>query len=93
MEIGSYVLVTTEHRGVFAGELRAQDGNSVTLTNARNCIYWPKENKGFLGLAESGPLDGARIGAKAERLELHDVTSVSVVTDEARKRWEAAPWG
>ena len=33
------VLVTTEHRGVFFGYATETDGATITLRNARNCIY------------------------------------------------------
>ena len=86
-----YVLVTTAHRGVFAGWTKDATGKSITLRAARNCIYWPASNKGFLGLASMGPLDGAKIGPAAD-LIVHDVTCAAQCTDEAIKAWEAAPW-
>lgn len=86
------VLVTTQHRGVFFGYAHDTDGAIIKLRAARNCIYWPANNKGFLGLAASGPVDGARIGPPAN-IELRDITCVAEVTPEAVERWEKAPWG
>lgn len=47
------VLVTTEHRGVFFGYATETDGETITLKNARNCVYWSSDVKGFLGLAST----------------------------------------
>lgn len=79
------VLVTTEHRGVFFGELEDdtdQAARSLTLKNCRNAIYWSGD-KGFLGLASDGPQNGSRIGSTAPNVLLHDITSVSACTDKA----------
>jgi hypothetical protein len=85
------VLITTEYRGVFFGYTDDTSGDIIKLRAARNCIYWPREQKGFLGLASVGPLKGAKIGPAAD-LEVRKVTSVAACTDEAVKAWEAAPW-
>ncbi len=85
------VLVTTSYRGVFFGYADETGGDTIKLRRARNCIYWPPEQKGFLGLAAQGPLDGARVGPAAD-IELRGITSVTDVTPEAVARWEQAPW-
>lgn len=85
------VLVTTAHRGVFFGYATKTDGPTINLRSARCCVYWPSENKGFLGLAATGPVSGARVGPAAD-IELRDVTSVAACTPEAVKAWESAPW-
>lgn len=85
------VLVTTEYKGVFFGYAEATDGDTIKLKRARNCIYWPSANEGFMGLATFGPKDGARIGPRAD-IELRKVTSVSEVSPEAVKRWEDFKW-
>jgi hypothetical protein len=87
------VLVTTSHRGVFFGyttDIGAPD--TITLKRARLVLYWPRENRGFMGLATSGPLPGARVGPAAPSIAVRFVTSVSELTDEAVARFEAAPW-
>ena len=87
-----HVLVTTAHRGVFAGYVTGPtDGTTLKLRAARCCIYWPREQKGFLGLAATGPLQGARIGPPAN-IDLRDITCVAECTAEATRAWEAAPW-
>jgi hypothetical protein len=83
--------VTTSHRGVFFGYATKTDGTIIKLRRARNCIYWPVENKGFMGLAASGPVSGARVGPAAD-IELRDITAVLACSEEAAKAWENAPW-
>ena len=85
------VLVTTAHRGVFFGYALETAGPTIQLRAARNCLYWPQGNKGFLGLASSGPISGARVGPAAD-IELRDITCVAECTPDAVKAWEAAPW-
>lgn len=85
------VLVTTSYRGVFFGYATDTTGDVIKLRAARNCIYWPAGQKGFLGLASVGPLPGARIGPPAD-IELRSITCVAEVTPEAVKKWESAPW-
>lgn len=85
------VLVTTAHKGVFFGYATETCGDTIKLRAARNCIYWPVENKGFLGLASEGPAKGARVGPAAD-IELRDITCVAECTDIAASAWERAPW-
>lgn len=84
------VLVTTAHRGVFFGYAKDYTGKSVELRDARNCLYWSTEQKGFLGLANTGPVRGSKVGPTADLL-LHDITSVAKVTEAAEKAWVSAP--
>ena len=84
------VLVTTEFRGIFFGYADDTSGNNITLTNARNCIYWPSANGGFGGLASEGPAKGSRIGARVDKIDLRKITSVAEVADDAVKAWESA---
>ena len=86
----SSVLVTTSHRGVFWGYLEetSKDGRTVTLTGARNAIYWAT-SKGFLELAQVGPNKASKVGSVAPRITLYDVTSLTECTPEATKAWES----
>ena len=84
------VMVTTAHRGVFFGYAKETGGKTIKLRAARCCVYWPAENKGFLGLANTGPLSGAKVGPAAD-LELRDITSVAECTPAAVKAWEKSP--
>lgn len=90
------VLVTTEHRGVFFGYLEKpadydEEGARITLSRARNCLYWSTDVHGFIGLAVTGPSASCRVGPAAD-LKLQKVTSVVSVTPEATEKWEKAPW-
>ncbi len=86
-----YVLVTTEHRGVFAGFASDTSGDTIKLREGRNCVYWSSSLKGFLGLASSGPDSSCRIGPAAD-IELRKITAVVEVSPEAQAKWVAAPW-
>ena len=83
------VLVTTVYRGVFFGYATDTSGEIIALKRARNCRYWSEQCNGFLGLAEFGPLEGSKIGARAD-IELRGITCVAEVTPEAVERWERA---
>lgn len=85
------VLVTTAHRGVFFGYAKDVAGETIKLRAARNCVYWPTENHGFLGLASDGPKSGARVGPAAD-IELRNITCVALCTDAAVKAWESSVW-
>lgn len=85
------VLVTTQHRGVFFGYATNTDGNVIKMRAARNCLYWDRTVKGFLGLASTGPIGDSRVGPPAD-IELRDITCIAQVSDEAVKIWESAPW-
>ena len=89
------VLVTTAHRGVFFGYCEDPDAlvaaGTGALSRARNCVYWPVENHGFLGLAADGPKKGARVGPAAD-IRLRDIVSVSDCSPAAVDAWEAGLW-
>lgn len=86
-----WVLITTESRGVFAGELKddSKAPSEITLLNARNCIYWAASIGGFLGLASKGPDSNCKIGSKVSEITLYKITSVTPVDESAVARWES----
>lgn len=85
------VLVTTAHRGVFFGYADKTDGETIKLKEARLCVYWSSDMKGFMGLAANGPSSNCKIGPPAN-IELRNITAVLEVTPEAVQKWIAAPW-
>ena len=85
------VVVTTQHRGVFFGYANDVDGEIIKLRDARNCVYWSSEVKGFMGLAATGPTKSCKIGPAAS-ISLRDITSVMECTPDATAAWENAPW-
>lgn len=85
------ILVTTAHKGVFAGEVPATQDMSAKafpLKNARMAIYWGT-TKGVMELAETGPTSKSKISAKADVPMLHDITAVFAITGEAWAKWIA----
>lgn len=88
------VVVATEHRGVFFGEIESEDDAAkiCVLKNARNCLYWHSSTKGFLGLAKHGPLGESRVGPAVSTLKLYDVTAIVDCEQAAVEKWEAGPW-
>ena len=85
------VVVTTQHRGVFFGYASDVDGATINLRDARNCVYWSSDVKGFMGLAATGPTKNCKIGPAAN-ISLRDITSVMECTPDATAAWEQAPW-
>lgn len=89
------ILVTTKYRGVFFGYLDGEPDKlpkEITLTDAQNCVYWSKAERGVFGLAAQGPDADCRIGPKVPQLTIYDVTSVADCTPEAAEKWKLTPW-
>ncbi len=88
------VVVTTTNRGVFFGYIAPDDRTKdpLDVSQCRNCIYWSKETKGFLGLSSTGPAKGSRVGPAAALVTLKGITSVSDASPEAVKAWESGQW-
>lgn len=85
------VLITTQHRGVFAGLVpddQDHTAQTVVLDSCRMAIYWGTTN-GVLQLAETGPTEKSRIGAPADNVGLRDVTMIADITPEAWALWTA----
>jgi hypothetical protein len=85
------VIITTAHRGVFFGYATNTDGDTIKLKDARLCVYWSDDLKGFMGLASTGPTSKCRIGPRAD-IQCRNITAVLEVNPEAVKAWEDAPW-
>lgn len=86
------VLITTQHRGVFVGQIpEEQDiaAKAMALRNARMVIYWGT-TKGLMQLCHTGPTSSSKISAPADIPMLHDITAVFDVTDAAWAAFEAA---
>lgn len=88
---GKPVIVTTAHKGVFFGYASDTTGETITLRNGRNCIYWSAAMKGFMGLAAYGPDKDCKIGPPAD-ITLRNITAVIEVPVESVAKWEKAPW-
>ena len=86
------VLVTTSHRGVFAGlvpEDQDMTARTIALKGARMAIRWGT-TKGVMELAETGPTGKSMIGATADVPALHDVTALFDITPKAWDAWQSA---
>jgi hypothetical protein len=86
------LIVTTAHRGVFFGYGTPTDAATITLTNARMCVYWTCDLHGVFGLASRGPGAGCRIGPSVERITLRDVTAVIECSESAATEWGKEIW-
>lgn len=91
MKKGKAVVVATSKGGMFFGYLVSHEGDTVTLTGARQCVRWVGTH-GFLGLAAAGPGQECRIGPAVPRISLPHVTAVVDATPGAVGAWEAEPW-
>jgi hypothetical protein len=86
------VLVTTQHRGVFGGEVSADQDMSaraMPLKNARMAIKWGT-TRGVMQLAHTGPTSDSRISAPADIPMLNDITAIFVITPDAWAKWISA---
>jgi hypothetical protein len=86
------VLITTAHRGVFAGLIPAsQDltAKAMPLKSAKMAIYWGT-TKGVMELCDTGPTGTSKISAPADIPCLHDITAIFSITPAAWAKWEAA---
>jgi len=90
---GSYVVVTTDKKGVFAGVLKEMKSSEVLLTEASMCVYWSAETMGVLGLASLGPQKGSKVSPQAPEIFLNGVTGIFVCSKKAQKLWGEQPWG
>ena len=86
------VLVTTAHRGVFAGLISDdQDltARSMPLMQAKMAIYWGT-TKGVMELAHTGPNGRSKISLAADIPMLNDITAIFNITEDAWKKWQEA---
>ncbi len=86
------VLVTTAHRGVFAGEIADdQDltAKAMPLQNAKMAIYWGT-TRGVMELASVGPNSRSKISLPANIPMLNDITAIFEITPQAWAKWMEA---
>jgi len=85
------VLVTTAHRGVFAGLVPDDQDmtlRSMPLKQARMAIRFGT-TKGVLQLAQTGPASKSVISAVADVPMLNDITAIFDITPEAWDKWQS----
>lgn len=86
------VLVTTQHRGVFAGlvpEDQDMSAKCMPLKEARMFIYW-NTKKGVMELAHTGPNSGSKVSLPADIAMLNDITAVFKMTHDAWEKTQAS---
>ena len=86
------IVVTTEHKGVFFGYGTPTDEKTITITDARMCVYWDASVHGVVGLAGNGPSKNCKITPKVPSMTLQDVTCIMDCSEAAAKAWESEPW-
>lgn len=86
---GRPVIVCTARRFVAFGYAEDTSGSTITLTDARCAIRWGTTG-GILQLAATGPTSQSKVGTRAPRIELREVTAVFDVSDAAAAAWEKA---
>jgi hypothetical protein len=88
-----HVVVCTEHRGVFYGQVVSDSTpEKIVLAGARNCVYWSTDVRGVLGLASSGPTKNCKIGPAIPEMTVFKVTAILDCTPESVAAWEKSPW-
>lgn len=88
-------LVCCETRIVLAGLATESEMKKEhpTLEEVRMVVYWPASNRGLLGLASSGPLDGARITPAAPSWTITSrVEGYGECSEESTRRFREEPW-
>jgi len=89
-----FVLISTKTRNwlVLAGILDSEDGDTVTLRDARMIAYFSPDAHGLLGVAASGPGSSPRVSPRVDSITVRGVETVIDCTAEARARIEGEPW-
>jgi len=92
MKNQKYLVVTTAHKGVFAGYGAPTTNKTIRLTDARMCVYWSSDVKGVVGLASDGPSSSCKVGPAAPAITIQDVTAVMEASQKAEEAWTKQPW-
>lgn len=93
--LGTKVIVRSSLSGCWYGELAAQEGNKVTLVNARRLWrWWSAKGVSLSGVASHGlhpdHLSDCRIAAAVETAQIMDVCEILSTTGAAQESIEAA---
>ncbi len=85
------VVVCTKSRAVIFGYTKNPDAKPLRLRGARNAFWW-KCSEGVWELAETGPKDGSKVGARANITIREEITCVMECSAAAVAAWEAIKW-
>lgn len=81
-----YVIVRAEGAGVFAGYLEEEDGDTITLLNARRLWYWSGASS-LSELATHGTADAqnCKFPCEVSKIRIFKVIEILDTTEKARK--------
>lgn len=88
-----WIVCSTSFAGIFFGKVKEYIavpgvGATITLTEARQCLYWEEVVGGYVGLAVIGPSKGSKLGTIVAEITLHTVTSDMPATRQAIAAWK-----
>ena len=85
--IGKYVIVRCRDAGVHSGVLKATDGRTCVLTEARRLWFWKVKGSGdFLNaIALAGVHPDSKLSAPVERIHLTENCEIIQCSDEAER--------
>ena len=95
MKKNTYVVVTTNKRGVFCGKLDkavTSIPDTLKLLDVRQCVYWDSATKGFIGLSANGPTKNCRVGPASPNILLDKIDSIAECSTKALAAWRKEPW-
>jgi len=92
MNIGDYVIVRAYAAGVFAGTIKSQSGDVVTLTNARRIWYWDgAASLSQLAMEGTSKPGNCKFPAPVNAVEIHGVIEILETTPNSRKSIKEVP--
>lgn len=91
--IGKYVIVRCRDAGVHAGVLKASEGRSAILTDARRLHYWQAGSKSayLSGVANHGLASESKIGESVSRIVLSEDCEIIECTEKAEQNIRGFP--
>jgi len=87
-----YVMVRTENAGVFAGYLKEQNGEIVSLKNARRIWYWSgAASLSQLAMEGTKNVSDCKFPCEVDNIYLTQVIEIMDCTEEARLSLKSVP--
>ncbi len=88
-----FLIIITGYKEIFAGWTNDDPkADIITLTDARQVIYYTAETKGLLGLAANGPGKDSRISNVAPSVTIRQPVNVLLASPEAIDRFATIIW-
>lgn len=90
--MGKYVIVRGDRAACFAGQLVSQDGQTVTLTEARRLWYWDgAATLSELAVHGTAKPKQCKFPASVPEIVVFGVVEMITATEQARENIEAVP--